>query len=116
MTERSEIAQGIQLEAPHLWIPWDMTMAEFIQVFADHTQAAPRLVSPGYYVARCQLLRGLVAQVGRSWFPGISIGCRRLLPPRPRSRQRLRGGSPLVHQGRRPRQCPRPTRRGPNLS
>src|SRR5207249_6586787 len=74
MTERSEIAQGIQLEAPHLWIPWDMTMAEFIQVFADHTQAAPRLVSPGDYVARCQLLRGLVAQVGFHFEPSDTAG------------------------------------------
>jgi len=44
-------------------------MADFLKAFTNEGQVAPRLVAPGYYVARCQILGGLGAQVGFHFEP-----------------------------------------------
>jgi hypothetical protein len=74
MTHRNNLSAGFQFERPDLWIPWDTTLADFRRAFAHHTGNAPRLVAPGYYVARCQVLGGLVAQVGFHFEPSSDAG------------------------------------------
>lgn len=74
MTERKDLANGFQLETPDLWLPWDITMAELLKAFNKQRQVAPRLVAPGYYVARCQMFGGLDAQVGFHFEPKNDIG------------------------------------------
>ena len=74
MTERRDLAKGFQLETPNFWLPWDITMAEFLKAFTNQRQVAPRLVAPGYYVARCQIFGGLGAQVGFHFEPKNDAG------------------------------------------
>jgi hypothetical protein len=56
MTERQDLAKFFQLETLDLWLPWDITVAAFLKAFSNQRQVTPRLVAPGYYVARCQIL------------------------------------------------------------
>jgi hypothetical protein len=74
MTERNDLAKGFQLKTPDLWLPWDITVAEFLKAFSNQGQVAPRLVAPGDYVARCQILGGLGAQVGFHFEPKHDAG------------------------------------------
>jgi hypothetical protein len=74
MTKRRDLAKGFQLETPDLWLSWDTTAAQLLEAFTKQRQVAPRLVAPGYYVARCHVLGGLGAQVGFHFEPKNDAG------------------------------------------
>ena len=74
MITQKDTTIGIQLETPALWIPWGIGVREFAKTFTDTTQSVLRLVAPGYYVARCQILQGLVTHVGFHFEPANDSG------------------------------------------
>jgi hypothetical protein len=74
MTKQRDVALGVQLEMPALWIPWDVSVRDFLKLFTDNKQSVPRLVASGYYVARCHILHGLNTQVGFHFEPANDGG------------------------------------------
>jgi hypothetical protein len=69
------VRKGLTLEEPSIRIPWGIRQPDLRALFADTGgHAGLRLVTQGYYVARCRALGGLDTQVGFHFRPQSENG------------------------------------------
>jgi len=66
---------GLELEDPHLTIPWSIRPAELRKLFRDSGQEGRlRFVTDGYFVLPCRTLAGLDTHMGLHFRPGSEKG------------------------------------------